>query len=127
MSDGTPDLRVLDPGTLREDGRIHVACEGRPVQSINELEWVKGEIYANIWQTNLIVRIDPATGDTVGLIDLTDLAAEAVTRSTENVPNGIAFDAATDRLFVTGKLWPKLYQIELSRRPDGKDLCQALP
>ena len=72
-------------------------------------------------------RIDPATGDTVGLIDLTDLAAKTVTRSAENVPNGIAYDPAGDRLFVTGKLWPTLYQIELSRRPDEKDLCQALP
>jgi glutaminyl-peptide cyclotransferase len=127
MSDGTPDLRILDPGTLTERRRVHVTCEGRPVRSLNELEWVKGQIYANVWQTNLIVRIDPATGDTVGVIDLSDLAAKTVTRSVENVPNGIAYDAAADRLFVTGKLWPALYQIELSRRPDGQDPCQALP
>jgi len=91
MSDGTSDLRVLDPDTLHETARIHVACEGRPVRSINELEWVKGEIYANIWLTNLIARINPATGEVAGLIALTDLAARAgagrtVSTQHKNVP-----------------------------------------
>ena len=127
MSDGTSELRVLDPDTLHETARIHVACEGRPVRSINELEWVKGEIYANIWLTNLIARINPATGEVAGLIDLTDLAARAGAGRTADVLNGIAYDARADRLFVTGKLWPALYQITLSRRPDARDLCKTLP
>jgi glutaminyl-peptide cyclotransferase len=127
MSDGTSDLRLLDPDTLNESGRIHVTCEGRAIQRINELEWIKGEIYANVWQTNVIVRIDPATGEVVGLIDLTDLTAATTKVTGDNVLNGIAYDAAADRLFVTGKLWPKLYQITLSPRPDPKNLCETLP
>jgi glutaminyl-peptide cyclotransferase len=127
MSDGTSDLRLLDPDTLRESGRIHVTCEGRAVQRINELEWVKGEIYANVWLSNVILRINPSTGEIVGLIDLADLVASATEVSGDNVLNGIAYDAAADRLFVTGKLWPKLYQITLSRRPDPKNLCETLP
>jgi glutaminyl-peptide cyclotransferase len=127
MSDGTSDLRILDPDTLRERGRIHVTCEGRPIRNINELEWVKGEIYANVWLTDLIIRINPATGDVAGIIDLTDLAARAHAERATDVLNGIAYDAAGDRLFVTGKLWPSLYQIRLSRRPVGNNLCAALP
>jgi glutaminyl-peptide cyclotransferase len=127
MSDGTADLRLLDPGTLRETARIHVTCEGRDIHRINELEWVKGEIYANVWLTNVIIRIDPATGKIAGLIDLSDLAASATVLTGDNVLNGIAYDAASDRLFVTGKLWPKLYQITLAQRQAPKDLCQTLP
>jgi glutaminyl-peptide cyclotransferase len=127
MSDGTSDLRLLDPDSLNEIGRIHVTCDGRDVHRINELEWVKGEIYANIWVTNFIARIDPATGKVVGLINLTNLAHSAVIAARENVLNGIAYDATADRLFVTGKLWPALYQIALSPRPVGQQSCQALP
>lgn len=127
MSDGTSDIRLLDPATLGETGRIHVTCDGRDIQRINELEWVKGEIYANVWLTNLIIRINPTTGKIAGLIDLTDLVASTVTVTGDNVLNGIAYDAPSDRLFVTGKLWPKLYQIKLSPRQDPKNLCQTLP
>jgi glutamine cyclotransferase len=127
MSDGTSDIRLLDPDTLTETGRIHVTCNGHDVHRINELEWVKGEIYANIWVTNLIVRIDPATGAVVGIIDLTDVTQATVVVTGDNVLNGIAYDAAGDRLFVTGKLWPKLYQISLTRRADDRDFCQFLP
>jgi glutaminyl-peptide cyclotransferase len=127
MSDGTSDLRLLDPNKLDEVGRIHVTCDGRAVHRINELEWVKGEIYANIWVTNFIARIDPATGKIVGLIDLTDLVNSAVVVSGDNVLNGIAYDPRADRLFVTGKLWPALYQIRLSPRPVAQQSCQALP
>jgi glutamine cyclotransferase len=127
MSDGTSDLRILDPATLAERGRIHVTCDGRPVKNINELEWVKGEIYANIWLTNVIVRIDPRTGDIVGMADLTELQNLAASNEAVDVLNGIAYDAARDRLFVTGKLWPTLYQITLSKRTEGKDLCPMLP
>ena len=117
MSDGTPDLRVLDPATLREIRRIHVTDEGRPIANLNELEWVKGQIFANIWQTNLIARIDPATGHVVGWIDLAGLLPAADATAQTDVLNGIAYDAARDRLFVTGKNWPKLFQITLQRRP----------
>lgn len=127
MSDGTSDLRILDPDTLRESGRIHVTCDGLPVRYINELEWVHGEIYANIWLTNLIVRINPATGAVAGLVDLTDVAALVPVDSADAVLNGIAYDAGGDRLFVTGKLWPSLYQISLSQRSGGDDLCHSLP
>jgi glutamine cyclotransferase len=127
MSDGTSDLRLLDPNTLAESSRIHVSCEGRPVQRVNELEWIKGEIYANIWLTNLIVRIDPATGAVTSFVDLTDLASLVHADDADSVPNGIAYDAVADRLFVTGKLWPSVYEITLSRQPDKDGLCQNLP
>jgi glutamine cyclotransferase len=127
MSDGTSDIRVLDPDTLAEKRRIHVTCDGKPVKNINELEWVKGEIYADIWLTNLMARINPETGAIVGLVDMTDLRMLAAKTQAVDVVNGIAYDAATDRLFVTGKLWPTLYQITLLPRANGKDLCSALP
>jgi glutamine cyclotransferase len=113
MSDGTPNLRFLDPDTLKEIGRVTVTADGRPVANLNELEYVKGEIYANIWQTDRIARIDPVTGKVVGWIDLTGLLADADRTEPVDVLNGIAYDAARDRLFVTGKLWPKLYEIKL--------------
>ena len=118
MSDGTPELRFLDPETLKETGRVTVTDEGAPVSNLNELEWVKGELYANIWQTDRIVRIDPKTGRVVGHIDLTGLLpASDVVRGQTDVLNGIAYDARGDRLFVTGKNWPKLFQIVLVRKP----------
>lgn len=127
MSDGTSDLRILDPDTLTERGRIHVTCDGRPIKNINELEWIKGEVYANIWLKNVIVRINSTTGAVDGLIDVSNLLAMASADRAVDVPNGIAYDAATDRIFVTGKLWPTLYQIRLSERPHGENLCQSLP
>jgi glutamine cyclotransferase len=117
MSDGTADIRFLDPDTLQETGRIHVTDQGRPVRNINELEWVKGEIFANIWQTDLIARIDPQTGAVLGWIDLSGLLRPQEVQGEVDVLNGIAYDAAHDRLFVTGKLWPKLFEITLVRRP----------
>jgi glutamine cyclotransferase len=118
MSDGTPTLRFLDPRTLKETGRVTVTADGQPVQQINELEWVKGEVLANIWMTNTIARIDPRTGHVVGWIDLTGIISQAEAGTdTDNVLNGIAYDAAHDRLFVTGKRWPKLFEIRLVRRP----------
>jgi len=114
MSDGTPDLRFLNPDTLQEIGRVTVTDEGQPVRNINELEYVKGEVYANIWQTDRIARIDPNTGHVVGWIDLAGLLPEADRRAAPvDVLNGIAYDAGHDRLFVTGKLWPKLFEIKL--------------
>ncbi len=114
MSDGTPELRFLNPATLRETRRVSVTLEGKPLRNINELEWIKGEIYANVWETDWIVRIDPATGQVLGLINLTGLlSSDDKPFSPDGVLNGIAYDARHDRLFVTGKNWPKLFEIRL--------------
>jgi glutaminyl-peptide cyclotransferase len=115
-----PEIRIWDPETLRETGVIHVTDNGMPVTNLNELEWVKGEIYANIWQTDRIARIDPKTGHVVGWIDLTGLLNPAdIVHDAPNatdVLNGIAYDAEHDRLFVTGKCWPKLFEIKLIKK-----------
>ena len=113
MSDGTPELRFLDSASLQETGRLQVTDEGRPVKLLNELEWVKNEIFANVWHTDRIARIDPATGHVTGWIDLSGLQKTGERTDAENVLNGIAYDAAGDRLFVTGKRWPKLFQIQV--------------
>jgi glutamine cyclotransferase len=117
MSDGTPQIRFWDPETLQETGRLTVTDGGRPVTYINELEWVKGEIYANIWQTERIARIDPVSGKVVGWIDLAGIlsSSDRIPNFTD-VLNGVAYDAAGDRLFVTGKRWPKLFEIKLVKR-----------
>ena len=112
MDDGSPDIRFWDPETLQETGRITVTDQGQSVKDLNELEWIKGEIFANIWQTDRIARIDPATGKIIGWIDLTGLLSPAE-RQGADVLNGIAYDAKTDRIFVTGKKWPKLFEIRL--------------
>ncbi|HUB91500.1 MAG TPA: glutaminyl-peptide cyclotransferase [Dyella sp.] len=116
MSDGTPTLRVLDPETLKQTGKIDVTALGRPLVNLNELEWVKGQIYANVWLTQNIVRIDPASGNVVGVINLTGLGPDPQTLSdpSNDVLNGIAYDAKHDRLFVTGKRWPMIYEITLT-------------
>ncbi len=114
MSDGTPDLRFWDPETLQETGRITVRDSyGRPVRNLNELEWVKGQVFANVWQTDRIARIDPRTGEVVGWINLGGLWPGS--DNAEKTLNGIAYDAQHDRLFVTGKKWPKLFEIRLVR------------
>jgi len=114
MSDGTSQLRFLDPDTLQETHRIDVTLQGKPVPNVNELEWVKGEIFANVWKTNWILRIDPSTGRVQGVIDLNGLLQKSdIVPGQTDVPNGIAYDAKGDRLFVTGKNWPKLFEIQL--------------
>jgi glutaminyl-peptide cyclotransferase len=117
MSDGTSSLRVLNPKTLLPTGSIPVTLDGKAVERLNELEWVKGEIFANVWQTNWILRIDPRNGRVVGAIDMKGLlpAADFVHGKTD-VLNGIAYDPQGDRLFVTGKNWPKLFEIRLKPR-----------
>jgi len=116
MSDGTPELRFLNPTTLQETNRIEVTLDGKPVYNVNELEYVKGEIYANVWHTNWIARIDPKDGHIVGLINLAGLlSADDHVEGPDGVLNGIAYDAASDRLFVTGKNWPKLFEIRLRK------------
>lgn len=114
MSDGTPALKFLDPATLKVVKTVNVSYNGQPVDQINELEWIDGEILANIWRTHTIVRIDPASGQVDGLIDLSALPEAAAPPSDPDaVANGIAFDPAGHRIFVTGKLWSHLYQVEL--------------
>ena len=117
MSDGTDQIRVLDPETFAEQRRIAVTADGRPLDNINELEWVDGEILANVWMTNVIARIDPATGHVTGWIDLSALTAQVNPRGYDDVPNGIAWDAKGKRLFVTGKDWPTLFQIAWPPKP----------
>jgi glutaminyl-peptide cyclotransferase len=113
MSDGSASLRFLDPHTLMETHRILVSDAGIIVRDLNELEWVNGEIYANIWQTNFIARISPTTGKVLGWIDLGGLLSYEEAHSGADVLNGIAYDPAGRRLFVTGKLWPKLFEIQV--------------
>jgi glutaminyl-peptide cyclotransferase len=115
MSDGTDALRFVEPATFKERRRLRVTLQGRPLRELNELEYVKGEVFANVWNTDTVVRIDPKTGQVTGLIDLAHLLTPAE-RATTDVLNGIAYDAAGDRLFVTGKWWPKLFEIRLTRR-----------
>jgi glutamine cyclotransferase len=121
MSDGTPTIRVLDPETLKQIGKIDVTADGAPLININEVEWVKGQIYANVWLTHRIARIDPASGKVVGWIDLTGLGPKAdETLDPDNdVLNGIAYDAKHGRLFVTGKRWPLIYEIQLTPPQPG--------
>ncbi|WP_422062080.1 glutaminyl-peptide cyclotransferase [Sphingopyxis sp.] len=114
LSDGSSQLRFLDPATMKEQKRITVRFGGRPLAMINELETIDGQIWANIWMTDLIVRIDPASGDIKSYVDLTGLKADAGANGGDSVLNGIAWDARKKRLFVTGKYWPKLYEIALA-------------
>lgn len=116
MSDGTDEIRVLDGKTFQEKRRIKVRDGEVPVRQLNELEIVNGEIFANVWQTDRIARISPTSGKVLGWIDLTDLLSPMYRRSPGAVLNGIAYDAAGKRLFVTGKLWPRLFEIRLVRK-----------
>jgi glutamine cyclotransferase len=112
MSDGSATLRYLDPSTFREVRRLTVRDGGQPVIYLNELEWVRGELLANVWQTDRLARISPSDGRVTAWIDLRGLLDPRDSAGTD-VLNGIAFDAARNRLFVTGKLWPKLFEIEI--------------
>jgi len=116
MSDGTADIRSWNPETLREARRFTVHDGKSPVNELNELEFVRGEIFANVWQTDRIARISPLDGRVTGWIDLAGLLPESDRLSGADVLNGIAYDSAGDRLFVTGKLWPKLFEIQLVRK-----------
>ena len=113
LSDGSPILRFLDPATFKERRRIRVTAGGNPVRMLNELEWVDGEIYANVWKTDRVARIDPATGEVKAWIDLANVDRLGGGQDSEDVLNGIAWDAALKRLFVTGKRWSKLFEIRL--------------
>ncbi|MGB8479249.1 MAG: glutaminyl-peptide cyclotransferase [Acidobacteriaceae bacterium] len=113
LSDGTSVLHLLDPSTFKPVGKIQVTAEGKPVLNLNEMEYIHGEIYANIWETNRIARISPSTGKVIEWIDLSGLRPAAVQQNDNAVLNGIAYDSQHDRLYVTGKLWPNLYEIQL--------------
>jgi glutaminyl-peptide cyclotransferase len=116
LSDGTPRIRFLDPNTYAVKRTITVTDAGRPVEEINELEYVRGEIYANIWHRDRVARVDPSDGHVAGWIDLSGLLKPGEVTSEEAVLNGIAYDEQGDRLFVTGKLWPKLFEIKLRQK-----------
>jgi glutaminyl-peptide cyclotransferase len=116
MSDGTAQIRCLDPGTLQEKRRFTVHEGEVKVAQLNELEWVRGEIYANVWGTDRIVRISPVDGRVLGWIDLAGLLPADDRTAETDVLNGIAYDPVAGRLFVTGKLWPKLFEIRPIRK-----------
>ena len=113
FTDGSAEIRVLDPKTLAEKRRIKVQEGGRPINNLNELEWVEGELFANVWQTQRIARISPQTGAIKGWIDLSGILSPMYQTQAVDVMNGIAYDAAGKRLFVTGKWWPFLFEIQL--------------
>ncbi len=119
LSDGTSVLHLLDPSTFKAAGKIQVTADGHPVMNLNELEYIRGEIYANIWETNRIARISPATGKVIGWIDLSGLRPPSTQQNDNAVLNGIAYDNQHDRLYVTGKLWPNLYEIKLIPATSG--------
>lgn len=110
VSDGTANLRMLDPVTLKETGRVQVTEDGKPLAKLNELEYINGEVWANVWYTDFIVRIDPKTGVVKSKLDLSGLDQK---HGGDDVLNGIAWDADSKRLFVTGKLWSRLYEIKV--------------
>jgi glutamine cyclotransferase len=115
-SDGTATLRFRDPETFREVRHMVVRDGSQPVQQLNELEYIKGEIYANVWHSDRIARISPQDGRVLGWIDLTGILADDQKVDSESVLNGIAYDAAHDRLFVTGKQWPFVFEIKVVKR-----------
>ncbi|MDQ1232359.1 glutaminyl-peptide cyclotransferase [Sphingomonas sp. SORGH_AS_0879] len=113
LSDGTPRLRFLDPRTMRVARTLDVTVNGRPLKYLNELEYIDGQIWANVWMTPYIVRIDPATGTVAGVVDLSDLVNRVALTDRDSVPNGIAYDRVKHRIYVTGKNWPELFEIRL--------------
>jgi len=112
LSDGSDILRFLDPDTFTEVGQISVRAGGRPIRSLNELEFINGAVYANVWQTDRIAIIDPSTGNVCSWLDFTGLNTAPLS-SRDDVLNGIAYDGDAGRLFVTGKRWPTLFEIQV--------------
>lgn len=117
LSDGSADIRVFNPETFAEKRHFAVHDGSDPVTKLNELEFVEGEIYANVWQTDRIARISPQSGRVVGWIDLTGILSPMYRREADAVLNGIAYDPQGKRLFVTGKLWPSIFQIRVVHKP----------
>lgn len=116
LSDGSNQLRFIDPATFRVTRTLNVTHENEPLGELNELEYIHGEIYANVWKTDRIARIDPKTGRVVAWIEMAGLRPEETLGNVENVLNGIAYDGEHDRLYVTGKRWPKLFEIKLKKK-----------
>jgi glutamine cyclotransferase len=117
LSDGTSRIRFLDPATFAVVRTIDVVLEGKPLAQLNELEYINGEIFANVWQTDRVVRIDPASGLVRGVIDFAGLLSPLDRRRDTDVFNGIAYDASADRLLVTGKRWPSVFEVRLKALP----------
>ena len=113
LSDGTDRIRFLDPATFKVQRSVSVVNAGRPVRELNELEWVRGEIFANVWKSDEIMRIDPESGAVRGVIACTGLLPITDRRRDTDVLNGIAYDPESDRLFLTGKLWPKVFEVRV--------------
>jgi len=113
MSDGSDTLFFLDPDTYQQTRSVQVTLDGRKVLDLNELEYLRGEIWANVWQTDWIMRIDPASGQVIGVLDMTGLLPGGERRDGDDVLNGIAYDPDTDRTFVSGKRWPLLFELRL--------------
>ena len=115
LSDGSSSIKFLDPNSFQVTRSITVTDRARPIRELNELEYVNGEIYANVWHDNRIATIDPQSGRVNSWIDLTGLMPEGELPDPEAVLNGIAYDQASDKLIVTGKLWPRVYEIKVKR------------
>jgi glutaminyl-peptide cyclotransferase len=115
LSDGSSSLFYLDPQTFKPIRKLAVTMNGKPLTELNELEFIEGEIWANVWQTDLIVRIDPSTGRVTSFLNLKGILAPSDKTGREDVLNGIAYDAEHKRIFVTGKLWPRIFEIRVTR------------
>ena len=113
LSDGSDVLTYFEPEGFQPMHMLSVTLDGRPVHELNELEWIRGEIWANVWQTDMIVRIDPSTGQVTGVLDLTGLLPDEARTGREDVLNGIAYDPDGDRVFVGGKRWPLLFELRV--------------
>ena len=115
MSDGSEKIRVLDPETFRTIRTIEVYTDQNKIMYVNEMEWIRGELWANVYTSDNVIRIDPQSGAVLGVVDLSGLLSAADRDATTDVLNGIAYDKATGRIFVTGKNWNKLFEIEVLR------------
>lgn len=124
LSDGTPVLKFIDPNGFATKSTLTVTANGCPVKNLNELEWIDGVIYANIWQTDLIARIDPKSGKVLSFLDVN--ALKPGTANQDEVANGIAYDAAKKRIFVTGKHWPKMYEVRQGAKQEPSEAATAL-
>jgi glutamine cyclotransferase len=113
LSDGSSDLFYLDPQTFKPTRKLGITMNGQPVPELNELEFIEGEIWANVWQTDLILRIDPSTGQVTSFLNLKQILSPSDRKGSEDVLNGIAYDAQQKRIFITGKLWPRIFEIKL--------------
>lgn len=116
MSDGSDTLFFLDPQSFGPTRQLSVTLSGKPLRNLNELEWIDGQIWANVWQTNLIVRIDPASGKVISFLDLSGILSPSMLKNQSrpvDVLNGIAYDSASKRIFVTGKYWPRVFEIRV--------------